>query len=63
MPRQQNGYDCGVFVIRFAQMIMDKWPSSTYEDIDEKFWSHFHSEFTQADISKEREAIKSLLHE
>lgn len=63
VPRQQNGYDCGVFVIRFAQMIIDKWPSSTFEDMEDKFRNHFLKEFTQDDISTEREAMKILLTE
>jgi Ulp1 family protease len=58
---QENGYDCGVFVTRFAKMIVDKWPSSTKTDIDQHFRSHFMKEFTQEDIDNERDNIASLL--
>jgi Ulp1 family protease len=58
---QQNGYDCGVFVIRFAEMILQKWPSSTEDDIKDGFRSQFATEFSQEDISEERIKIRSLL--
>eukprot|EP01033_Poteriospumella_lacustris_P021714 gene21714-16179_t len=50
VPRQENGYDCGVFVVRFAQMILEKWPRSTSEDVRDKCREQFAGEFRQEDI-------------
>ncbi len=61
MPQQENGYDCGVFVIRFAEMILTKWPSSTLIDIEDSFRHKFAMEFNQSDIDQERENIRRLL--
>lgn len=61
VPKQQNGYDCGVFVIRFAEMIIQKRPQTTSEDIRDKMRQQFAAEFTQEDIVVERMKLKSFL--
>lgn len=59
VPQQMNGYDCGVFVGRFANMITDLWPSSTSSDIDDHFSKQFFSStVTQADIDEERTSLR-----
>jgi len=64
VPMQRNGYDCGVFVIKFTEMILSKWPSSTSYHIQNKFTEYVSpEEFTQEDITQERVAIRELLEE
>jgi Ulp1 family protease len=63
VPKQANDYDCGVFVIKFVEMILEKWPTTTPADIQEKLKSQFQQQFTQADIHDERENIQTLLDE
>eukprot|EP01033_Poteriospumella_lacustris_P016720 gene16720-11963_t len=63
VPRQENGYDCGVFVVRFAQMILEKWPRSTSEDVRDKCREQFAGEFRQEDIVIERTRLKAFLVE
>ena len=55
---QRNGYDCGIFVIRYIEMIMNQLPSSRESDISSKFSSQFLNEFNQDDITKMRYAIR-----
>eukprot|EP00981_Chlorochromonas_danica_P005158 scaffold1036_cov169-Ochromonas_danica.AAC.38 len=58
VPQQMNGYDCGVFVGRFANMITDLWPSSTSHDINDYFSRQFFSStVTQKDIDEERKSL------
>jgi hypothetical protein len=50
-------------VIKFVEMILEKWPTTTSADIQEKLKSLFQQQFTQADIHDERENIQTLLDE
>jgi hypothetical protein len=61
VPTQHNSYDCGVFVIRFAEMIIKKGASTTTEDIRNKMQRQFVTEFSQKDIVGERERLKEFL--
>jgi hypothetical protein len=61
VPKQLNGCDCGVFVIRFAEMIINKLPTTNHRDIAERLKSQFAAEFTQEDIYHERKRLKELL--
>lgn len=61
VPRQENGYDCGVFVIRFAEMIINRIPRTHTVAVKEKFKSQFFKEFNQTDIDGHRANIKSIL--
>jgi len=40
---------------------MEKWPKSTYHQMEDKFKSIFKKEFTQEDIHLERENMKELI--
>ena len=61
-PKQENGYDCGLFVTKFAEMVIEKCPSSTKADIDEKLVTVMPPrEFSQADVDSERGSMRSLL--
>lgn len=61
VPTQHNSYDCGVFVIRFAEMIIKKGASTTIDDIRNKMQRQFVTEFSQKDIVGERERLKEFL--
>jgi Ulp1 family protease len=59
---QKNGYDCGVFVIKYVQMILQLFSNSTNEEIDSKFKKQFQQSFTQSDVTKERIIYKEELN-
>lgn len=44
-------------------MIVDRWPSSTKEDLEDRFAGQFASEFNQKDIDQERVTFKAMLDE
>eukprot|EP01038_Epipyxis_sp_PR26KG_P012775 gene12775-17127_t len=61
VPRQTNGTDCGVFVIKYAELILQTWPSSTIQDLDDSFKQYFHPEsFHKNDVEKERIKMKDM---
>lgn len=62
-PRQENGYDCGVFVTRYAQMVLDAMPIlATSENIKQGFSEMFNRQcFNQDDITEERNKLRTLL--
>ena len=62
VPRQENGIDCGFFVIKFAEMIMTKRPSSTQADINNNFKNILSfCEFSHKTVIHEREKMRDLL--
>mmetsp|Transcript_12245 Transcript_12245/g.18544 ORF Transcript_12245/g.18544 Transcript_12245/m.18544 type:complete len:912 (+) Transcript_12245:210-2945(+) len=64
VPSQQNSYDCGVYVVKYVELICDIYPSSTHEDIDKKFKDHFHTTlFTQVHIDDQRLRISEFCDE
>jgi hypothetical protein len=64
MPRQNNGYDCGLFVIKYIEEVLNIFPSSTLDDIENKFIPQFNCElFDQKEISLERPKYKNILNE
>ena len=62
IPRQTNGYDCGVFTIKFFEMVMNAMPSSTQLDIDTRF-GFTQDAFGPDDIDAERESLKRKIKE
>ena len=51
VPHQTNNYDCGVFVIKYFQMIVNENPKSTSNCIRTKFAQQFSTNyFTDNDI-------------
>jgi hypothetical protein len=66
VPPQKNSVDCGVFVIKFVERLLDVLPATRQKDIREKLQSQFSGNSkwsTQADITKERKAYLKLLAE
>jgi Ulp1 family protease len=53
--QQENGVDCGVFVIKYVEMILNANPTSTPEDIRTEFHDYFQPlMFSQTDADVER---------
>lgn len=64
LPRQRNGYDCGVYVIKYLRYVFETNPSSTQNDIALNFNNSFkNNRFNQSDINYEREEIKRTILE
>jgi Ulp1 family protease len=34
IPYQDNGYDCGVFLLQYVEEVVTRWPSITQKDVD-----------------------------
>lgn len=60
-PRQQNGFDCGLFVIKFMEMFMEMNPTSTKEDIQGKLKVFDNYRFSQDDVNKYRSDYSIIL--
>ena len=61
-PRQQNGYDCGVFVLQYAESFFSMWPELTAEEVS----AHMSSTVTAtmfdcAHVAAKRDALLQLL--
>ena len=62
IPRQTNGYDCGVYTIKFFEMVINVMPSSTLQDIENKF-GFARDAFGFDAINQEREDLKLKINE
>mmetsp|Transcript_12532 Transcript_12532/g.17133 ORF Transcript_12532/g.17133 Transcript_12532/m.17133 type:complete len:586 (+) Transcript_12532:334-2091(+) len=64
VPLQLNGSDCGVFVIKYIENMLQIFPPSTKVEIDSKFSSYIHPGlFTQEEVTLERQLYRTLLSE
>ena len=64
VPRQPNGTDCGVYVARFVQMVLEKRMSltTTQQDIQDTFREYFHeNDFPHEEVEDMRTDIKKLI--
>lgn len=62
VPMQANGYDCGLFVTKFAEMVLRRAPSSTEADIASKFAALLPvTDFSQTDVDAERLAMRQRI--
>jgi hypothetical protein len=62
VPIQENGFDCGVFVIKFVETLLEVFPTSSETDIANNMRSQLHGKwFTQQDITQERKTYRQLL--
>jgi len=62
VPLQANGFDCGLFVTKFATEVLTKQPTSTAADIATKFVKILRSDaFSQTDVDMERERMLDML--
>jgi hypothetical protein len=62
VPMQANGYDCGLFVTKFAEMVLRRQPSSTAADVASKFAALLPADaFSQRDVDEERFAMRARI--
>lgn len=62
VPMQANGHDCGLFVTRYAEMVLKRLPSSSASILQNKFLTELPSnEFSQSDVDKERVNLLKLI--
>ena len=62
IPKQSDSTSCGVYVIKYVMMLLEKLPTSTEVDFDNSFSDYFDkSEFDECEIASERENIRKLL--
>jgi sentrin-specific protease 7 len=62
IPRQHNGYDCGVYVIKYLKYVLDVQPTSRHEDISTNFKDYFDgNHFNQDDIDAKREEMRKTI--
>ncbi len=63
IPIQENGYDCGVYVIKYIDTMLRECLQSSNELISDKFASLFrdHNCFTADEVTRERTQIKDIL--
>ena len=62
VPRQDNGCDCGVYVVKFAKMIIDVMPRTTLDHLRDDLRSQLdEAAFTQTDVDSERQTILALI--
>ena len=62
MPRQHNGYDCGVYVIKYLKYVLEVNPTSNQQDITANFSTFFNENvFSQEDIDAKREVIRDTV--
>ena len=62
VPIQANGYDCGLFVTKFAELVLNTQPSSTDADIASKFGNILRSDaFSQVDVDGERKNMLAMI--
>ena len=65
LPRQgELTLDCGLYVSRFVEMVVEKIPviTSTAQDIEGKFTTYFSvNEFTREEIAQLRPATKQMI--
>jgi Ulp1 family protease len=62
VPKQLNGFDCGVYVVKFVKMILDVMPRTTLVDLKDNLRSQLNKDaFTQSDVDTERQTIRTLI--
>jgi Ulp1 family protease len=62
VPQQANGFDCGLFVTKFAEMVLKRQPGSSSADIAHQFTTLLPaSDFSQQDVDLERTKLRRLL--
>ena len=64
LPQQRNGYDCGVYVSKYAEYLLEKKPTSTDADMTSTrpFKDFFNeNEFSDDNMTYEREKIMKIL--
>ena len=62
VPKQPNAHDCGVYVVKYAKMVLDAMPRTTIDHLKDDLRSQLdEAAFTQADVDSERRTIRTLI--
>jgi Ulp1 family protease len=62
VPKQLNGCDCGVYVVKFVKMILDVMPRTTLVHLKDDLHSQLNKDaFTQSNVDTERHTIRTLI--
>lgn len=61
-PQQINGYDCGVYIIKYVEVWFEEMPTTTRSNQENRLSPPFSNDmFTPQDITQERIKYKNLL--
>ena len=65
IPTQSNGYDCGMYIIKYVEIFLRSWPNATISAIDKKFKGMFtgKDQFSEEDITLARVQMRRLLEQ
>jgi Ulp1 family protease len=62
VPKQPNAHDCGVYVVKFAKMVLDAMPRTSSLHLRDDLQSQLdQTAFTQSDVDAERRTIRALI--
>lgn len=62
MPKQLNGCDCGVYVVKFVKMILDVMPRTTLVHLKDDLRSQLNKDaFTQSGVNSRSLALIDVL--
>ena len=62
MSQQSNGYDCGVYVLKFIDQIINDYPASTASIVHSKFDQIFsRRDISSDEVSELREEMKATI--
>ena len=65
IPTQQNGYDCGMYVVKYVEWVLRAWPQPTDENISKQFkkiiFPKGSRDFDDSDIDEDRLIFNRLL--
>ncbi len=65
IPTQQNGYDCGMYVVKYVEWVLRAWPEPTDENISKQFkkvvFPNGSKDFGDSDIDNDRLSFNRLL--
>jgi Ulp1 family protease len=62
VPKQPNAHDCGVYVVKFAKMVLDAMPRTSCHHLRDDLRSQLdQTAFTQSDVDTERLTIRALI--
>lgn len=62
VPKQPNAHDCGVYVVKYAKMVLDAMPRTSRHHLMDDLRSQLDEvAFTQSDVDTERRTIRALI--
>jgi hypothetical protein len=62
VSQQSNGYDCGVYVLKFIDQIIKDYPASTSSIVHSKFDQIFsRRDISSDEVSELREEMKATI--